>query len=176
MTSTRKPVTHDDLVDAGRRWLVRQSPVVITELVSGSETPDVIGFGVTLKDGRQRVGYGSVLLECKTSRADFRADQKKVYRRLSEQGLGEFRLYVTPQGLLKVEELPAGWGLLEVQPRGGLKMVCRPKKCETDRRSEVALLVSCLRRVKLDASHVSIRTYVHETKNRASITLNPAHK
>ncbi len=66
------------------------------------ECPDVIGW----RDGH------SVLLEIKTSRADFLADRKKVFRKSPELGMGDARLFLAPRGVIGVADLPEGWGLL----------------------------------------------------------------
>jgi hypothetical protein len=55
----------------------------------------------------------SVVVECKVSRADFLADANKPFRLKPEEGLGCERLYMAPQGIIPLEELPANWGLLE---------------------------------------------------------------
>jgi len=66
------------------------------------ELPDAIGF---------RNGV-SCLIEAKVSRADFLADKKKHFRKSPEFGMGDWRFYICPPSLIKVEELPEGWGLL----------------------------------------------------------------
>jgi hypothetical protein len=71
----------------------------------GGESPDV--FGVDAKG----ISY---LIECKISRSDFLSDQKKPWRLLPESSLGKYRYYAAPAGLLDPDEMPAGWGLLEV--------------------------------------------------------------
>jgi len=101
-------VNHADLVAVAAKWLKVQCrcPVVITEMVTAAmETPDAIGW--------TRGGVTTVV-ECKTSRSDFAADAKKFFRRSPNHGMGRFRYFMTEPGLLKPDELPAGWGLLEV--------------------------------------------------------------
>lgn len=100
-----KSVTHEQLVKAGRLWLLNthRCRVVAAELSTAiGETPDVIGFTNT----------HSRLIECKTSRADFRADAKKLHHR-ADLGIGSLRWYLTPRDLVKPDEVPEGWGLLE---------------------------------------------------------------
>ncbi|EGQ9743419.1 hypothetical protein FWP33_12970 [Vibrio parahaemolyticus] len=76
------------------------------------EQPDVLG--VTCE------GY-SIVVEVKTSRSDFKADLKKVWRINPEMGMGDERVYLAPEGLLEISEIPYGWQLWEVygknQPR-----------------------------------------------------------
>lgn len=111
---------HARLVALGAAWLRRQGfPIVATELrcFGSREHPDVIGFRSNC----------STLIEVKTSRADFLADRKKPER--ATGGLGLYRFYLCPEGLLQAPDLPSGWGLLVasgrqvtevVRPRGNL--------------------------------------------------------
>lgn len=100
-------MTHDELVRKAACWLRRKGyGVVFTEFrTCGSEEPDALGFN----------SRGSCLVECKTSRSDFLVDFKKFHRRHPEEGMGNVRFFMTASGLLSPEELPAGWGLLEVR-------------------------------------------------------------
>lgn len=89
---------------------------------SNREIPDAIGW---LRSGV------SLLVECKASRGDFLSDAVKPSRRSAKsaglavpepvvkgprktEGLGAYRFYFAPSGLLAPEELPEGWGLLEL--------------------------------------------------------------
>jgi hypothetical protein len=94
---------HADLVRLGARWLKGQGfGVVATELaVSGTqERADVIGFRSTC----------SAIIEAKASRADFLADRKKSHRGVG--GLGNYRFYLCPPGIIEASDIPEGWGLL----------------------------------------------------------------
>ncbi len=101
-------MTHAELVDLAYGWVLRRTPsgFAFRELSSlSSEQPDVIGFG-------SWKNY-SVLVECKVSRADFFAEMKKRFRIEGGQlGVGRYRFYACPEGMIKEEELPSGWGLL----------------------------------------------------------------
>lgn len=104
--------THGQIVDKAFEWAKGRHIIVIKERVAGwGEIPDVLG--INLSD--------STLIECKVSRADFYADKKKLSR-LNGNMLGTYRLYCCPKGLLKEEDLPEGWGLLEVYPSGYIKL------------------------------------------------------
>lgn len=52
------------------------------------------------------------MVETKISRSDFLADFKKQHRQ--EGGVGNYRYYDCPIGLIKPEELPEKWGLIYV--------------------------------------------------------------
>lgn len=58
----------------------------------------------------------SYLIETKISRSDFLADAKKPFRLNPDDGVGEYRYYACPTGLIKPEELPEKWGLIYVDP------------------------------------------------------------
>ena len=66
------------------------------------EIPDVIGFHA----------HGSLLVEAKTSRADFCKDHNKPFRIHTETGMGRLRYYICSTGLLVASEMPPCWGLL----------------------------------------------------------------
>ncbi|MCX8596782.1 hypothetical protein J3U31_02710 [Gilliamella sp. B3486] len=70
--------------------------------IGTGEKPDAIGF-------RNNV---SLLIECKTSRSDFLADKKKTFRINPNLGMGDWRFYLCPPDLIKIDDLPIGWGLL----------------------------------------------------------------
>lgn len=105
---------HQDLVTIAARWLKRQGfGVVATELatVGSSEQGDAIGFRTTC----------SALVEAKASRADFLADARKPHRAVG--GLGVYRFYLCPPGIIEVGDLPPRWGLLHVVGRGVVELL-----------------------------------------------------
>lgn len=167
-------MTHDELVDIGRRWLVNPfhsgSPfghygcsIVLTEIVtagSTSEVPDVLGFE----------NRGSILIECKTSISDFRADAKKPFRH--KNGLGRQRWFLAPEEIIPHEEIPPGWGLLEVGKRQKIILVRQSSLWESFYQGERDILLSTLRRLKIEPEgHTSIKVYTIATKNKATLTI-----
>lgn len=99
---------HEQLCQKGLSWLKRQGFCVsaINIWAAGSrERVDCVGY-------RQQC---SVMIEVKVSRADFLADKKKPER--LHGGIGTYRFYLAPAGLIGVEDLPPGWGLLEYTGR-----------------------------------------------------------
>jgi hypothetical protein len=137
--------THKALVQRLARWMKSRqgATVVMTELATrNSETPDVIGWAS---------GARSTLIECKRSRADFLADGKKWFRRRMEEGMGELRYVAAPKGLLRADEMPEGWGLLEVEPyRIIMTKEAVPMKAHKTR--ECVMLMSALRRLELSTA------------------------
>lgn len=148
-SDTTAEITHELLIRRARHWLENTAgaKVVLTEFAGGSvggtrrahrsnkEIPDAIGW---LRSGV------SLLIECKASRGDFLSDASKPSRSSrpgakaglrtdpgpgslgpafdpppKTQGLGAYRFYLTPRGLVQPEELPKGWGLLELSLSSG---------------------------------------------------------
>ena len=95
-------MTHKDLVKRARAWLTnnQRCTVVLTEFATTNtrETPDAIGFFSS--------GGSSILVECKTSRADFLADNGKAHRQEEYLGMGNQRYYLVPAKLVKPQEVP----------------------------------------------------------------------
>jgi hypothetical protein len=141
-------------------WLRRyRCGVVLSEqaCISG-EMPDAIGW---------KKSCHSVLVECKISRGDFLADREKAFRQEPETGVGCERFYLAPRGLIRGEELPAGWGLLEVSGRRieKVKPSRRNLRSEIGFQYEMNLLLASLRRVEVRIEPQSITEFL-KWKNR----------
>lgn len=141
-------MTHAELVQRAEKWLrnTMRCGVVVAERVSTSgEVPDAIGW----------TSSRSILVECKTSRADFVQDGKKCFRRHPEYGMGDFRFFMTLRGLIKPEELPERWGLLEVRPKQ-VRVIVWATSFDRARAAfkERPLLFSALRRLQNDTQNV----------------------
>jgi hypothetical protein len=153
-------VTHEKLVMTAVRWLRRyRCGVVLSEqaCVSG-EVPDAIGW---------KKACHSVLVECKISRADYMADRAKPWRVCPETGVGCERYYLAARGLIRVGELPPGWGLLELCGRE-IEMAKRSAKnlrSGNGFANEMNLLLASLRRVELRIEPQSITDFL-KWKNR----------
>ena len=138
-------MTHKQAVRRIGNWLknTKQCPIVITELATANhETPDAIAFH----------GNGnSILVECKISRADFLADRHKFFREHPEHGMGDVRCFATPPGIVKPEDDLEDWGLLEIHDRM-IKVVREPEPQDANKRAEVKLLMSSIRRLQLSTA------------------------
>jgi len=144
-TKTEYQPTHNQLVRRIATWFKNrhQSSIVMAEFVTvAQEIPDVLAM---------QSGARSVLVECKVSRSDFLSDKDKFFRRQEEYGVGDRRYYAAPEGIIKDEELPDGWGLLEVRPHSILERV-EPKDKEANKRSECIMLMSALRRLEISTA------------------------
>jgi hypothetical protein len=153
-------MTHAKLVAMAVRWLRRyRCGVALSEqaCVSG-EMPDAIGW---------KKACHSVLVECKVSRADFLADRDKPFRQRPEMGVGCERYYLAPRSLIRIEELPAGWGLLEVCGREieRVKASARNLRSAVGFENEMNLLLASLRRVEIRIEPESITDFL-KWKNR----------
>lgn len=96
------------------------------------EKPDTIGFDT----------YGnSILIECKTSRADFLVDKQKPHRK--EGGMGDKRFFMAPKGLLDPTEIPDGWGLIEYS-KSTVRVVKKSADFAGNKSAEMMLMVSAL--------------------------------
>jgi len=124
-----KQWTHRELCDKAVKWLKRSHSqsghgcnVAVSEVASGwnGEIPDAIGFRCS--------GYmdGSVVVEVKVCRSDFLSDRKKPHRQQPERGMGDWRYFLCPEGVIQPEDLPNKWGLLYVTKRGGIKPIAGP--------------------------------------------------
>ena len=153
-------MTHAQMVEKAVRWLRSyRCGVVLSEqaCVSG-EMPDAVGW---------KQASHSVLVECKVTRSDFLADREKPFRQKPEKGVGSERFYLTPAGLIKVDELPFGWGLLQIQ-RDRIEMVhpsAKNLRTATGFRYEMNLLLASLRRVEVRIEPQSITDFL-KWKNR----------
>lgn len=123
-----------------------------TEVHAGNrrdrESPDLIGF---------RNDNETTVVEVKVTRSDFLSDKNKKFRNQPEFGMGCFRYYACPEGLISKDELPDKWGLIEVtenQNRRGnsnkykARVVVWAKKIEErNHAAEQNLLFSLMRRI-----------------------------
>jgi hypothetical protein len=160
---TRSPdsMTHSRLVDAAVSWLRSKyhCGIVLSEQSCASgETPDAIGW-----KGKNH----SVVVECKISRADFLADAGKPWRMSPESALGCERFYLAPAQMISHDELPCGWGLLEL--RGREVHVARKSKKNLrgaeGLANEMNLLLASLRRVEVRIEPQTITDFL-KWKNR----------
>lgn len=143
--STNFECTHKEACNRAARWLQNTigCAVVMTERTTREqEIPDAIGWK---SDGT------SILVECKVSRSDFHADKAKTFRRIEEQGVGLRRYYAAPRGVLAPEDVPDGWGLLEITERL-VRVRKEPESKAANKDAEVSMLVSAIRRLELAAT------------------------
>lgn len=134
-------VQHSTLVATGVRWLSRKCSVVLYEFATNAdENPDVVGWAA---------GGGSILIECKLTRADFLRDAKKPVRKNPAKGMGHRRYYLSPPDVIQVKDLPPRWGLLWIAGRDVVVKKEVRGHPERNLLAEVAFLSSMLRRAQI---------------------------
>lgn len=141
-------MNHKQLIRLGKVWLrnYQKCKVILAERSNGAEIPDIIGW---------RSARHSILIECKTSRADFRADSKKWFRQ-DGFGMGQQRYFLAPKGIIPRDELPNGWGLIEIE-NNSIKTVVGCGLVFMDEQrcwAEMPLLVAAVRRLQIANSNL----------------------
>ena len=145
-----KKLTHFELIEIGKKWLKQpyQNAVpeghagcatILSELVTAAdEIPDIIGWNLN----------GSILIEAKTSLADFHVDKKKPWRSYQFMGMGDRRYYFCEKGVIPIEEIKDEWGLLEVVDR---KVIVskNAEYVDSNKQKEIMMLLSHIRRIKI---------------------------
>lgn len=139
---------HSRLVEYGRKWLHRpyknavryghgRCATILCKLVTiAGEIPDVIGW----ESNR------SILIEAKTSKADFFKDKEKPWRMVTELGMGDMRYFIADKGIIPVEKLPDKWGLLEVF-NGRIEVTKDAEYIGGNKNHEIIMLLSHIRRI-----------------------------
>ena len=139
-------ITHESLVKRAKKWLDHAHGtkfacgVVLVEFACTlPEIPDVIGFN------RDR----SILIECKVSRVDFKADKHKPHRHYV-RGIGNYRYYLTLPHVACAANIGNGWGLLYATD----KKIIEVKESEyfsddSVKAEEWSILYSIVRRLNL---------------------------
>jgi hypothetical protein len=162
MSKAVPAMKHAQLVTRAVEWLrakYRCGIILSEQYCATGEVPDAIGWKGFCR---------SVVIECKASRADFLADAGKSFRLKPEEGLGCERIYMAPSGLIRREELPKGWGLLECT-RTETKLVVKPtritQRTQIGLMKEMNLLLASLRRVEVRIEPQTITDYL-KWKNR----------
>lgn len=126
-TTSKIPMTHRGLCELARRWLLRNSSGE-SLLKQGGHCKKAFSEIQAGWWGEQADAFGlnscfSVLIEVKMSVSDFRADANKEHRRRPGLGIGDYRYYMAPEGILKPEFIPEKWGLIEVTDRRQCRVV-----------------------------------------------------
>lgn len=142
------------------RWMKKQGFSVVASNIRAAQSREIID-AIGFRD------LCSILIESKVSRSDFLADRKKPERQKGAKGLGTYRFYICPVGMIDPQEvLPLGWGLLysdgkkvveEFKPKGNHWPMANddfalfsewiPFQHEVNERAERSMLFSLCRRL-----------------------------
>ena len=149
-------LTHRNLCVKAAKYLRNQgvqpyhrNQYAVCELERVGECPDAFGWG----------NSSTQLIEVKVSRSDFLSDKKKHWRRYSCLGLGRYRSYLCPEGLIKAVDLPKNWGLLYINEKGDITKVVEPQAQESHHMEEINLITSILRREGIRPRTFSYKKY-----------------
>ena len=137
MRKDRDGFLHSELCKIAEQWILRKYRLAIAEpnCIVTMEQPDAIGWR----------GESSILVEAKTSRSDFLADRKKIFRIHENMGMGNYRYYICKPEIISVDDLPPLWGLLHVLPNGRVKVIRESRHfSEINHSAERSLLTACL--------------------------------
>ena len=127
----RRP--HHDMASRLSGWLREQCRVtwenielMVPRAAGGRQAvrPDVFSLARTYDEQR----INPCVHEVKVSRADFLADLARPEKRAAYAQLAEVVYYAAPEGVIRVAEVPDGFGLLEEVDYGVFQVLKRPKK------------------------------------------------
>jgi hypothetical protein len=138
-------VSHDELSLIVAKWLKKHSQnilipncatIAVDMKTLEQEKPDVIGWN----------GCSSTMIEVKVGRGDFLQDFKKPFRKICEKGVGQYRYYCCPTGLIKENELPENWGLLYLNNENKIEIIKVAEIQKANLIAERNMLISLIRR------------------------------
>lgn len=127
----RRP--HHDLAGRLAAWLREQGRITwenielkvqINESQGQLVRPDVFSLAATYDAKR----INPCVYEVKVSRADFKADIGRPEKREGYACIADTVYYVAPAGMIRKDEVPDGFGLIEESDVGVFKVVYRPRK------------------------------------------------
>lgn len=137
--------SHDELSVIVAKWLKKHeqnilipncATVAIDMKTIEQEKPDVIGWDSSC----------SIMIEVKVSRSDFLCDFKKPFRKNAEKGVGQYRYYCCPYGLIKEDEVPENWGLLYLNDKNKIEIIKVAEIQKSNMIAERNILISMIRR------------------------------
>lgn len=149
---------HRDMCQRAAKWLrgTMGCNVAVWEVTAAAnEKPDAIGWHP----------YKSTLVECKTSRSDFLRDKHKYHKNAPEKGMGEYRYYMCPEGVIKVDDLPPFWGLLYLK-NGRVSVIKKAEWQASHMDNERTFLVSILRRQMDGCTYMATKITDNTTRSK----------
>jgi len=156
--------SHTELIEKAKRWLISNGHLCVISEMSGGygEEADAIGWKPHL----------STIIEVKATRQDFLADRAKFFRRHPEQGMGMYRYYLCNKGIITTEDLPPGWGWIELRKNRTWTRLHPFAFKNYNSRAEIALLLSALRRPE----GLAVKKYTYQTGCRATLGIDIQHR
>lgn len=158
-----KKITHSDLCYLTAKYFLESVALIEYKCLLVKENPDVLMFD----------NYSNTTLyEIKTDIKDFRRDLLKPHRivykldskmriETFKSSIGTNRYYVCPEGIIKKEDLPIGWGLIWYYDNGNFKIQKKSGLFKIDKGLENRLLINTLKRINYGkCNNVLIRDYM----------------
>lgn len=141
---------HYQLCCEGAKYIIQPRATEPWQSQNMLSAVELVCFGCELTDVYATNRVTSTIIEVKTSHADFLADKRKYARsheaEVNNHQLGNYRYYLCPEGVIKPEELPEGWGLLYWNGRKVDKVIPAPKCWETNHKADMFVLCSIIAR------------------------------
>lgn len=141
---------HYQLCCEGAKYIIQPRAAEPWQTPNMLSTVELVCYGTELADVYATNRCTSTVIEVKTTHSDFINDKKKYARseqaEKCKQQLGNYRYYLCPEGVIKPDELPEGWGLLTWNGKKISKTVPAPKCFETDHKYDMFVLCSIIAR------------------------------
>lgn len=134
--------SHAALVTIGANFLLKsydykyRCHLIVTEFKCCTEIPDIYGLRVD----------NSILIEVKTSMQDFKREKDK-YHKQTTKGIGRYRYFLCETDIIKIEDLPQGWGLLYCNYKAEITVIKDSEKFkEINDAGEKRIMLSIIQR------------------------------
>lgn len=140
---------HYQLCCEGAKYIIQPRAAEPYEVPNMLSTVEIVCYGCELTDVYATNRITSTIIEVKTSHADFLNDKKKYSRskqaEIAGHQIGNYRYYLSPEGVIKKDELPEGWGLLYWDGKKVTKVVSA-HYVESNRKYDMFVLCSIIAR------------------------------
>lgn len=114
-------------------------------------------------------GYAIHGFEIKVSRADFLNEMKDITKAKAVAKYCDYWWLAVPVGLVKVEEVPATWGLMELH-KNGLKIKKQAQQAENPTPPDRSFMAAMLRKSRdADDAYISSQIEAGEAKRKADM-------
>ena len=150
---------HEELLKTAAKFIKNKglahfgkSPYVVCNYNDAMEPIDVFGFG----------GSCTQVIKVITTHMELNLDLERAYRKCPKYGVGEFRSYLCPNGLLNKEDIPKNWGLLWCDNKGKIIEILNPQKQEENKAQEAKIIKSLLRRNGINPKIFDYKKYKTE--------------
>lgn len=114
----------------------------VKDIIKDDKFNEFLGYEIEAYNNRPAPQEG-----CRYRRTPYDAlkDAKKSFRQQPEEGVGAFRYYCSPEGLITEVDLPDKWGLLW-EKDGVITVVKDAERQQQNAQGEITILASIMRR------------------------------